>query len=133
MVVLGLPMFLIHSIDIGISIPLLFGAAAFLGNIKYGKGINISLGIFIYLFPLEAILSIIVFFIALPIFKYISISSIIAFLFFTLLITIGWSMYNIIPSDYDFMIICVMGLTVIVKHVENVRRILKHKEPKINF
>lgn len=111
------------------------GIVAVLGHIfpiyagfKGGKGVATTLGVVITLSPIAAAISVGVFVLTLVISKIVSLSSIFAALSFFLSTVF-------IIDNHDFIKIFAGAVFVLItlKHIENIKRILKNEEPKVNF
>ena len=121
------------------------GCAAVLGHVfpvyikfKGGKGIATSLGVMLGLFPYYTICgvtSFVVWYVCLRIWKYVSLGSIAGAVAFpvTLITAItvknNWQFVNLWP-----LVIVSLGLStlVILRHVENIKRLLEGSENKVN-
>jgi glycerol-3-phosphate acyltransferase PlsY len=131
-VVLVIPLFMVNPIELSISYPLLFGTSAFLGNMRHGKGVNISFGVFMCLFPIETIFSLLFFLLCLFMTKYVSLSSMVSMVVFTIIMATEYILYGK-PIDLTLISIFIILFTMLDKHSDNVKRLLEQKEPKINF
>jgi glycerol-3-phosphate acyltransferase PlsY len=123
---------------------LLVGLAAVIGHIlpiymkfKGGKGVAVSLGIVLGLYPYYTFAGIAAFFVwgtAVLIWRYISLASIIAALVFPLVLAylIGakssWAFENLWPLLVAALI---MPLVVIGRHIENIKRLIEGTESKV--
>ena len=96
----------------------------FLG-FKGGKGVNTSLGVALGLMPLNASLCFVVWIIAVLIWKYISLGSVLAAITFPILAFV----YNY-PLIYKIMAV-IVALFIVVRHRANIKRIIDGTEPKI--
>lgn len=127
----------------------LAGTSAMIGHcypifaeFKGGKGVATALGYLLLTTPLCGLFVVIIFSIIVLIKKYVSLGSIFGALF-TLFYT--WITYFIYNSTYMFMgfelelniwyciITTFFALTVIIKHRENIKRLINKNENKINF
>lgn len=123
---------------------LMVGCGAVLGHIfpvylkfKGGKGVATSLGIVLGLFPYYTYCGLVAFCIwalTLSIWRYVSLSSIIAAISFpillalSILITETWTFLQLWPL---LLMAVLMALLVIVRHTENIRRLREGNETKI--
>ncbi len=117
--------------------PILTGISAIAGHtftiflkFKGGKGVATSLGVFFALAPISIISSCIIFLIVLYLFKYISLSSIIASALFPAFVFIyGESGYSNL-----LLIFALLGaIFIIIKHKENIKRLLDGTENKFEI
>lgn len=120
------------------------GTAAVIGHIfpiylkfKGGKGMSTSLGIVLGLYPYYTISGLIAFAvwgICVLIWKYVSLGSIVASIAFPIVLIVSiivrdsWQFANLWPLV--IIAICLMAL-VIVRHVENIKRLIEGSENKI--
>ena len=117
--------------------PWLLGAAALVAIIGHmfpvwlrfhgGKGVATGLGSFLALVPKTILMAIVLFATIFLIFRYVSLASILTVALFPLL---AWL---IEPSRDTPALLAFMGaasLLIIVKHHENIRRLLAHTEPR---
>lgn len=107
-----------------------------------GKGVATALGYLIFTTPICALLTVLLFIIVVVIKKYISLGSILGSLF---AIIYTWIMFFIFKENYSLMgfglelnifysiITTIFALTVILKHKENIKRLINHNENKVNF
>ncbi len=115
------------------------GLAAILGHMfspfllfRGGKGIATSLGVFLVLTPLGILIGVITFAIFVVIFRIVSISSIAAAIsVFTYLLVSN--VYNMtFMENYVLLALTfIVMLFIIIKHIPNIKRILKGEEKKI--
>jgi glycerol-3-phosphate acyltransferase PlsY len=117
---------------------LLCGLACMLGHVfpfffgfRGGKGVAVSVGIFFVCSPLAITIGLAVFAIVLFISKYVSLSSVLA----TLTVVVLSSIFSdktamILPQ---IVLIVVMGVLVIGKHTENIKRLIAGTESKVKF
>lgn len=124
---------LFTDIDVSVS-PLIFGVVAVIGHMypifagfKGGKAVATSAGILLGHEPLLFIIIIAVFFLALYLSKYVSLSSMIA--------GAAGLVYSIILWDDKLLIAILVILTIFVvyRHRANIKRIINKTEPKITW
>ena len=115
---------------------LTFGIAAVIGHLfpiytgfRGGKGIATMLGLLIGLQPLAAVFSFVVFVVVFMISKYVSLSSIIASLFFPIFVILVLGSIN--PSLNLFAIF--VPILSLITHQKNIERLVRGKETKIKF
>jgi glycerol-3-phosphate acyltransferase PlsY len=129
---------------IQLSLWLLVGVAAILGHIfpvylgfKGGKGVATSLGVLLGLWPYYTICGLITFAVwgvALWIWRYVSLASILAAMAFPVSLIIltlsfpDWQFGNLWPL---YIVAIVMPLLVIARHAENIKRLLEGSEHKV--
>ena len=108
------------------------GLAVFLGHLfpvflkfKGGKGVATTLGVFLAIGPLQAILALIIFIILVAIFKYVSVASMIASVSIPL-------MLNLSPATSPYVpLAAVISVLIILKHSDNIKRLIQGTENKI--
>jgi glycerol-3-phosphate acyltransferase PlsY len=108
------------------------GLAVFLGHLfpvflkfKGGKGVATTLGVFLAIGPLQAILALIIFIILVAIFKYVSVASMIASVSIPLLL-------NLSPATNPYVpLAVVISVLIILKHSDNIKRLIQGTENKI--
>jgi acyl phosphate:glycerol-3-phosphate acyltransferase len=129
MIPIGVGWWLIGSKDSAIIIICLTALAAFLGHLfpiylgfKGGKGVATALGVFALLGPKALLISIPLFILVVLIWKYVSLGSIIAAGTFPVFLIIFGYNHNII------LLSIIIALAVILKHRENIRRLVKGEE-----
>ncbi len=117
-------------------IQLAFGISAVIGHLfpvytgfRGGKGIATMLGLLIAVSPLSALLSSLIFLFCLVIFRYVSLSSIIASLSFPLIIIFIIESNN---SSLNLFAIFVPLLSLIT-HQKNIERLIRGEETKVKF
>ncbi|MCX7699154.1 MAG: glycerol-3-phosphate 1-O-acyltransferase PlsY [Candidatus Goldbacteria bacterium] len=118
-------------------VPIFSGIAAILGhtftvflNFKGGKGVATSFGVFLALAPISLISSFIIFIIVLFLFKYISLSSIIASILFPAFVFIyGETGYLNIILYFSLL----ASIFIIYKHKENIKRLLTGNENRFEI
>jgi glycerol-3-phosphate acyltransferase PlsY len=94
---------------------------------KGGKGVATGLGIMLFLNPIGVAVSFAIFLITVLISKYISLGSIFA------VITIIVSSFFLIKSFYIICSIVLIGFIVIIRHKENIKRLLNSTENKFTL
>lgn len=115
--------------------PLFYGLSAFLGHLfpifakfKGGKGMACASGIVLAYSPIVFTFGLVAFITTIILSRYVSLSSCVTCV--VCLIT------SIIKPDYDLtliIILSVLTLVICLKHIPNFKRIITHKESKINF
>ena len=124
--------------------PLSYGACAFLGHLfpifakfKGGKGMATASGIVLFYNPISFAAGLITFIITIIISRFVSLSSCVTAL--AVLVTsfffkddYTFMLFNI-EFSYFSLIMIFINTFLIVKHIPNFKRILNHKESKINF
>lgn len=118
---------------------LLFGFISVLGHVypifakfKGGKGVNSVLGMMLAITPIYTLLCIIVFFIVLWIWEYVSLGSIIATFSFIVFQVIAYFLNY--PFDYILFFVGIMlFLFIVYTHRENIKRIQKGTESHASF
>ncbi|HLA50777.1 MAG TPA: glycerol-3-phosphate 1-O-acyltransferase PlsY [Thermodesulfobacteriota bacterium] len=92
---------------------------------KGGKGVATTLGVFLAIGPLQAILALIIFIILVAIFKYVSVASMIASVSIPLLL-------NLSPATSPYVPLAVIiSVLIILKHSDNIKRLIQGTENKI--
>ena len=101
--------------------PLYFG-------FKGGKGIATGFGSLLFVFPLQALMALVVFIVVVGITRYVSLGSILAAAALALLVFIARS---------ESMLVCVLTALIcasaIWRHSPNIKRLLSHTESKLDF
>ncbi len=115
---------------------LTLGIAAVVGHLfpvytgfRGGKGIATMLGLLIGLHPLAAIICFVIFLIVFFISRYVSLGSLVAALFFPIVVILVFESVN---SSLNLFSIFVPILSLIT-HQKNIERLLRHEESKVNF
>ena len=113
---------------------LAFGIAAVIGHLfpvftgfRGGKGIATLLGFLVAILPFAAIVSLMVFILSLLIFRFVSLSSIIASFVFCIVVLI---------TEDNFALnvfACFVSLLSLITHQKNIERLLKGNETKVKF
>ena len=91
---------------------------------KGGKGVAVFIGALLAYNPLNALVFLISWLIFALIFKYSSLSAILATLI---------NMILIISMDQNYLIFIVISALIVFKHIPNIKRLLNGKESRINF
>jgi acyl phosphate:glycerol-3-phosphate acyltransferase len=127
---------LVFSLPLGSH--LIIGTATILGHVftpylrphKGGKGVATGAGVIAVLFPYAIPLGLMVFFAIAIVTKYVSLASMITFL---ALIPYYWIMSLVTDMEYEsvrLVFLIVLSIIIIYAHRENLRRLLRHEEPK---
>lgn len=93
---------------------------------KGGKGVATALGVFSLLFPEAVLISLAIFIIVLALSRYVSLGSILAALAFPVA---AWLLYH--PEWTSLMLGAGVSLLVILKHQQNIRRLLAGNENRL--
>mgnify|MGYP000572011706 CR=1 FL=1 len=108
--------------------------SAFLGHLfpiylkfKGGKGVATALGIFLMLFPFQTLLTAIVFFIIVYISRYVSLGSISASIVMPILVSFR------AQNTYQIALSIIICLLIIIKHKDNIHRLLEGNENKLKL
>ena len=121
-------------------IQMICGSAAIIGHVwtvfagfKGGKGIATAAGMLIGLTPTEFIVSVLVFFIFLLAFRYVSLGSIMAAVAFPLTLIIRYNILSDEIHSYKTLVFFSIGIALflIYSHRENIKRLLAGTEKKI--
>ncbi len=118
--------------------PLLLGVVAVIGHMypvfagfKGGKAVATSGGVLLFYHPLLFVTAVLVFFLALYLTKYVSLSSILTGIYAVLFSILSSILYEMdIPL---IIVITILALFVIYRHRANIKRILNKTEPKIKW
>ena len=126
-----------HLVNVPISkglFSVLLGAAAISGHnwtifsrFKGGKGVATGAGVFLALNPIAVGITLVLFFVLVALTKYISLGSVCSAVILPVLLMLFKS-----PLEYTLFGL-IMGLIVIWRHKENIKRLLQGTENKINF
>jgi glycerol-3-phosphate acyltransferase PlsY len=115
------------------AIPFVAAFAAVAGHIfpvwlrfKGGKGVATGLGSFLFLTPKAIVLALIVFLIALAVFRFVALASILA----SASLPISAPLLREVGKPTGITMLSAAAFLVIVKHRQNIARMLKHTEPK---
>jgi len=116
-------------------IPVLVGLGAIIGHIftpwlsfKGGKGVATTIGVFSALAPLVLVCCLGIFILVLSILSYISVAS----LGFVLSLPI-FSIILYSENKMIFFLALITAIIVIIRHKENIKRLIQKTEPKISF
>ena len=129
---------------VSLSLWLAVGCAAVMGHVfpiylkfKGGKGVATSLGMILGLYPyytIPGIAALVIWVVMVLIFRYISLASIIAAVGFPISLIASIAVFD----DWRFLqlwplvvVALVMGLLVVVRHAENIKRLLEGSESKV--
>ena len=120
--------------DLFLELSLAFGLSAVIGHLfpvftgfRGGKGIATLLGFLFAILPFVAILSVVVFILSLLIFRFVSLSSIIACFNFCIVVILTEN--NLALNIFA----CFIPLLSLITHQKNIERLLKGKETKVKF
>jgi glycerol-3-phosphate acyltransferase PlsY len=115
--------------------PLAYGAFAFLGHLfpiftkfKGGKGMSTASGIVLFYNPYIFIVGFITFFVIVTLTRFVSLASCL-----TVLSTLIAEIISPYKDIYLIVILAIISVFLIIKHIPNFKRIIKHTESKINF
>ncbi len=129
-----IPVILARVLGFDVLIIAIVGLAAFLGHIfpvflrfKGGKGVATALGVYIAIGPLVILGAFIVFVIVFIIWRYVSLASIVG----AIVIPIG---LYLAKAPLGFVVMAgLIGIIVIIRHKENISRLIKGTENKLSF
>jgi len=93
-----------------------------------GKGVATGLGAFVVLAPKAVLIAVAIFIAVVALFRYVSLGSIIAVAVFPLTV---WLVGQFYPSPAALAVISFSCLLIIVKHYENIRRLLAGTESRL--
>ncbi len=96
---------------------------------KGGKGVATAAGVFLYIAPLPLLGALLVFVIVAAVTKYVSLSSIIAAASLFIIHFI-WNLFGRGPFPWLTLVIAVL---IIIKHSQNIQRLLEKRENKLSF
>lgn len=116
------------------AIPIMVGLGAILGHsftpwlgFKGGKGVATTIGVILALIPWSLVVGIVVFIIVALLFAYVSLASM------ALAISLPISVALLYPQEKLILIITIaIALLIILRHRDNIKRIINGTEPKIN-
>ncbi|RHM63664.1 MULTISPECIES: glycerol-3-phosphate 1-O-acyltransferase PlsY [Coprobacillaceae] len=94
---------------------------------KGGKAVSTAIGYFFAVYPLWALAVLLVFLIILKIFKYVSLSSVLASL--TVLLCTPFMSISLTGKIVNLFIVLIL----VYRHIPNLKRIKNHTEPKIKW
>jgi len=110
------------------------GLAVFLGHVfsiflgfRGGKGVATALGVYIAIRPLVILGAFIIFIIVFMIWRYMSLASIVG----AIVVPIG---LYLVKAPCEFIVMAgIIGIIVIIRHKENISRLIKGTENKLSF
>ena len=115
--------------------PLAYGAFAFLGHLfpiftkfKGGKGMSTASGIVLFYNPYIFIVGFVTFFVIVLLTRFVSLASCL-----TVVSTLIAEIISPYKDIYLIVILAIISVFLIIKHIPNFKRIIKHTESKINF
>jgi acyl phosphate:glycerol-3-phosphate acyltransferase len=129
-----IPVILARVFGFDVLIIAIVGLAAFLGHIfpiflrfKGGKGVATALGVYIAIRPLVILGAFIIFIIVFLLWRYVSLASLIG----AIVVPIG---LYLVKAPYEFVVMAgLIGIIVIIRHKENISRLIKGTENKLSF
>jgi len=129
-----LPVVLATVLGVHVYVIALVGLAAFLGHVfpvflrfKGGKGVATALGVYLAVSPVTILGAFVVFVIVAAIWRYVSLASMIG----AMAVPIG---LYLIGAPWSFVVMAVLiTLVVIVRHKDNIARLVKGTESKLSF
>ncbi len=92
---------------------------------KGGKGVATSFGVFLKISPIPALISLFIFLLVLFIFRYVSFSSLISASLFPPIL------YFFKVNEGIILSATFISLIIIIRHKENIKRLIKKEEPKV--
>lgn len=132
-----LPIYIADKLGIQGELLVLIGIIAVLGHtfspflkFKGGKGVATSLGVYIYLAPIPMLITLIMFFLLVGITKYVSLGSILASVLLPILLLVAPINQSAGNRYVLFAISAPLGLYIIYKHRENLKRLINGTENK---
>ena len=119
-----------------VNLQLILGASALLGHVfplfasfRGGKGIASLLGITIAVSPLAALISISIFVLVFILFRYVSLGSMIAALFYPVSVILILKTNSVSLTIFSILV----SILVIITHKKNIQRLLNNEEPKLKL
>ena len=103
----------------------------FFFDFKGGKGVATSVGIYAVCCPIAIIVGLVVFAIVLFVSKYVSLSSVVAATTVVVLSIIFFD--KLAPVFFQILLSILMGAIVILKHKDNIKRLLAGTESKVRI
>ena len=121
-----------------VSLQLLLGLAVMLGHIfpiffkfKGGKGVSVLVGILAAMHPWAMIICLVIFIITLLITKYISLSVLVASIFYPIMINSVFGLWLIPDETITLRIFSFVAVAIIwLSHISNIKRLINHTENK---
>ncbi|HOD76438.1 MAG TPA: glycerol-3-phosphate 1-O-acyltransferase PlsY [Syntrophorhabdaceae bacterium] len=128
------PVALATLLGVPLCVVALVGLVAFLGHVfpvflrfKGGKGVATALGVYLAISPVTILAAFVVFVIVAAIWRYVSLASMIG----ATVVPIG---LYLIGAPWSFVVMAVLiTLVVIVRHKDNITRLVKGTESKLSF
>lgn len=129
----AVPALAVMSVDPGaVMLITLVGLSAFMGHLfpvflafRGGKGVATALGVMLVVAPIATLLSAVVFFVVVMVKRYVSLGSIIAASLLPVFI-------SFLPRSREFLPMSIaVAVLIIIKHHENIRRLVAGKENRI--
>ncbi len=128
------PVALATLLGVPLCVVALVGLVAFLGHVfpvflrfKGGKGVATALGVYLAISPVTILAAFVVFVIVAAIWRYVSLASMIG----ATVVPIG---LYLIGAPWSFVVMAVLiTLVVIVRHKDNIARLVKGTESKLSF
>lgn len=129
-----IPVAIAAALGMDVLVIAIAGLAAFLGHVfpvflrfKGGKGVATALGVYIAIRPLVILGAFVVFIIVFLIWRYISLASIVG----AVVVPIG---LYLVKAPREFIVMAgLIGIIVIIRHKENITRLIKGTESKLSF
>ncbi len=129
-----IPVIAATALGLDTSVIAIVGFAAFIGHVlpvflrfKGGKGVATALGVYIAICPLVIVGAMIVFVIVFAIWRYVSLASLVG----AVVVPVGLYIFK---KPHEFVVMAgLIGVIVIIRHKENISRIIKGTENKLSF
>lgn len=129
-----IPVALAGALNRDVLIVAIVGLAAFLGHVfpvflrfKGGKGVATALGVYIAVRPLIILGAFVIFVIVFLVWRYISLASIVG------AIVVPFGLY-LVKAPCELVVMAgLIGIIVIIRHKENISRLIKGTENKLSF
>lgn len=126
-----------YGIKVDVPLAIICGLTAIIGHLfpvwlrfKGGKGVATGLGVFLVLIPIPTIIAFGSWLVIVILLRYISVASMLA----AISLPIAYLLMD--KPDYKsilFIISCLVPILVIIKHIPNIKRLIKGTEPKVKF